>query len=495
MIDKLLTKFSEFQTSLPNSPSNTHTSTPLEINASPLTKSIFNFKSKEDNIFNNQYDKVYQSRFKNMKSFYSNFLKTRPIHQITEIFNLTEGPKHLVCLFGIINRKIQKLDSFVREIQKPEYLEINYHRKNDLFSSTDSIFLEDVSGKVELIQNKDSFTKNHNVPTLGVANLTTGCTVCVQGYLGHEQKFIVEEIVLCQDLDNYFSDVQSHHKNPTKMITEHAAPKGNLLFVSTLKATKEKSVDAKFENLATFLTSPTNPVNKKIEMLVAFGGLWGDLDPLHINLCFYYNYAKTFASAESGLNETCHYLEGFFRHFLSFSGLDTPRQVLIAPSLNDPTFSSLPQLPFRKVLFGKLTDDPAVKLLANPDVFQVNGQFKFLLMDGLNVWDFCSQTGLGFDEAIKGMLLMRLLAPTCPNTLESLPCENQESLILKHFPDFVMVGNAPEFKEESLLSKDGTLLTKVVFVPDFSKTGKVVVFDPQTEKFSVIKFGKKIKAH
>jgi DNA polymerase delta subunit 2 len=65
------------------------------------------------------------------------------------------------------------------------------------------------------------------------------------------------------------------------------------------------------------------------------------------------------------------------------------------------------------------------------------------------------------------------LAPTCPDTLWCHPLEDSDPFVIKELPHLYFIGNQPEFATDVYEAENGK--TRIVLVPKFSTTGKVVL--------------------
>ena len=67
------------------------------------------------------------------------------------------------------------------------------------------------------------------------------------------------------------------------------------------------------------------------------------------------------------------------------------------------------------------------------------------------------------------------LAPTAPDTLLCQPFKDFDPLVLEDLPDVYYIGNQPKFEFEKVEIAGKTVL--VILVPDFQKTGQIVLVD------------------
>ena len=67
------------------------------------------------------------------------------------------------------------------------------------------------------------------------------------------------------------------------------------------------------------------------------------------------------------------------------------------------------------------------------------------------------------------------IAPTAPDTLLCQPFKENDPMVLEDLPDVYYIGNQPEFQYEKIEIAGKTVL--VILVPDFQKTGTIVIVD------------------
>jgi len=107
-----------------------------------------------------------------------------------------------------------------------------------------------------------------------------------------------------------------------------------------------------------------------------------------------------------------------------------------------------------------------LQFVTNPYSFEIEG-LRVIGTNGSNVKDmrmYCK----GFKdkplEALEQTLRMRILYPTCPDTLRGYPVKN-DPFLLKSAPDIYFAGNQPYF--ETKLCQNGT---RLISLPCFRRT-------------------------
>lgn len=474
MTQSLLQKFSSFQAKTdPES-----TTFPLVTNA--FSHSFTQLADKTDDFQAIQFDKIYSHRYAKLREFYSNYAKNELNEELTEVYNLESEKMSSVLLCGTINRKMRQMESFVKEIQKPEFSELDYQRPKELSTSEDTVILEDATGKVELRDYRESVPED----SLRIHNLATGCVVLVQGHLGTDQKLQVSEIILVRSPKCLFEATKtvSQPKSSKKKFLS-GQPKGRqFILLSGLKMTPSKADDRQYKLLKLFLKNQCFQGTEGGQTLVSFGGLSNVMEKVNLSLYYYHYYTENFINIQAQFIESIRLANELFKDFLNEATDQQTREVVLVPTINDPTFGGLPQPPFKKKLFEGVGNENTFFLLPNPAVIEVFHGREALVWDGVNVADFAAQAQLGFEEAAVAMVFMRLSAPTCPNTLETFALDNCDSLIMETVPNYVIVGNSPRFSTRKIESIECTL----VFVPDFSNSGELVIFDAQNDTFETV---------
>ena len=214
-------------------------------------------------------------------------------------------------------------------------------------------------------------------------------------------------------------------------------------------------------------------------------------------------------------------------HFSQFLGniLQTI-SVDILPGRNDPSDKSLPQQPLHKALFKDnlkpyfdKVNKPLLNLVTNPYKFRING-WNILAISGQNIDDIMkyiipysktddnnnnSTNSIGIrsddtdsDSCKEDTMEHRLdlmectmkwqnIAPTCPDTLWCYPYKNNDPFILKEWPHLYIVGNQPDFARRDLKTSNGNQISMLA-IPEFSKTGKLVILDLVTLETEIVKF-------
>ena len=78
------------------------------------------------------------------------------------------------------------------------------------------------------------------------------------------------------------------------------------------------------------------------------------------------------------------------------------------------------------------------------------------------------------------------IAPTAPDTLLCRPFNDQDPMVLEDLPDIYFIGNQPNFQYEKIELAGKSVL--VILVPEFKKTGTIVLVDSKKQECWPITF-------
>jgi DNA polymerase delta subunit 2 len=171
--------------------------------------------------------------------------------------------------------------------------------------------------------------------------------------------------------------------------------------------------------------------------------------------------------------------------------------ITLLPGDADPTSIALPQPPIHQAMFPharSYMELPTSGLIGsfdsatNPYEFDLDG-WRFVGTGGQTVDDvFRYVPGDDRLEMMEAMLRWRLLAPTAPDTLWCYPYQDGDAFVMKDCPHVFFVGNQPKF-ETTLVEGPLGQVVRVISVPEFRKTGEVIVLDLETLEPELVKVG------
>lgn len=170
------------------------------------------------------------------------------------------------------------------------------------------------------------------------------------------------------------------------------------------------------------------------------------------------------------------------------AGLLPSIPVTLLPGDADPTSIALPQAPVHQAMFPHsraYMELPTSGLIGsfdsatNPYEFDLDG-WRFVGTGGQTVDDvFRYVPGDKRLEMMEAMLRWRLWAPTAPDTLWCYPYQDGDAFVMKECPHVFFVGNQPKY-ETTLVEGPLGQTVRVIAIPEFKKTGEIVVLDLET---------------
>lgn len=107
-----------------------------------------------------------------------------------------------------------------------------------------------------------------------------------------------------------------------------------------------------------------------------------------------------------------------------------------------------------------------LQFVTNPHSFEIEG-LKIVGTNGSNIRDmrmYCEGLKESPLEALEQTLKMRIMYPTCPDTLRCYPVK-QDPFIIYKSPNVYFCGNQPKFETKMLESG-----TRLICVPSFRRT-------------------------
>ncbi|WRT66895.1 uncharacterized protein IL334_003859 [Kwoniella shivajii] len=158
----------------------------------------------------------------------------------------------------------------------------------------------------------------------------------------------------------------------------------------------------------------------------------------------------------------------------------------IIPGPSDPAGATLPQQALPKVMFGPKEKTIGLDCATNPSWLEIGGR-SFLNTGGQTLDDIFKYLPTDSRLAMaKRTLEWRHIAPTAPDTLWIYPFPDADPFIIKHRPDFYVIGNQPEF--ETALAGDPDSPTRIILLPSFAQTGVLALICLETLECKTINF-------
>lgn len=167
---------------------------------------------------------------------------------------------------------------------------------------------------------------------------------------------------------------------------------------------------------------------------------------------------------------------------------------VVMPGDSDPCEICLPQQPIHRALFSinaPFVGSKTLTTLTNPAWMETGTGLRVLACSGQNVNDISKYriseiTPQQILEIMEQTLRWQNFIPTAPDTLYCYPFEDCDPFTLDETPNLYIVGNqcASACKEVEM----GSSKVKLISVPEFKKTGEIVLVNTGTLEHKIIKF-------
>ena len=454
--------------------SNTKKETKFELTNIVTPKTLKTAK----NPFLTQFHSIYKNRLTKIKSMYK---KMYPKLKFGLIKDLTKKNEGKIFSVGIIKKNMIKFKSYLKTIEEPEFSDYLLKNKINFFSEEDEVFFEDESGKIKLNGIENMIYNKKNLEFFNLKSLTTGCVICLTGYVDDKNYIQVSEVKFLDNFEkktNFDSEVNLEIKN-----NNYTA------IISNLNLSNENIKKKKFELLKQFLLENNSEYSEKINDLIIFSGIYNNLENKNLIEYGSYTFKKDYNLIQDESMSIIHIVDNMMDKFINKK--KEKNNIYILPGLNDINSSFLPQKKFSSLLFPLTYKNETSFFLQNPDYLKIKKNGKIILfLENLILEDFVNQSNLNFYQSVKLFLSLRLLAPTAPNTLEMFPfckVENSNSLIIEEFPDVVFVGGSETFRIDFFHGNDRKVC-EIVYVPSYDKNSQVLIYDFDSREGKIVDF-------
>lgn len=163
----------------------------------------------------------------------------------------------------------------------------------------------------------------------------------------------------------------------------------------------------------------------------------------------------------------------------------------LMPGENDPSNSFLPQQPLHPIMLPESSKRTSLRLVTNPYECSVAAHgsapgkggpssVSLFITSGSNVDDMLRQTRWASPlDALAMAVECGCACPTAPNSLVCYPFQESDPFLFPTTPHVLVACNQREFSTSfrSIPSTSGSVSTRLVSVPSFSKTGVIVLVD------------------
>ncbi|KAJ3548432.1 hypothetical protein NMY22_g1264 [Coprinellus aureogranulatus] len=363
------------------------------------------------------------------------------------------------------------------------------------YSTEDKVMLEDESGRIRLVGE-----------CLKSTRLVTGVIV---GALGMETPNGDFEVV-----DVCFADLAPQvtvSGDSEGMDVDSSSSDAWVGLISGLEVGSEASSDARIQMLVEYLTAESGlgedqvPASQISRLIIA-----GDsLAPITAGRTDYAQQIEDRKSRKAVQDTavfTPHPIHNLASHLLDI-GRTIPIHVL--PGETDPAGTILPQQPLPRAMFGAVSKLPSFVSESNPTYISLKDEMvdedhpprddipsrTILVHSGqpLNdIFKYLPNKHNSRLSILESTLRWRHIAPTAPDTLWCHPYLDEDPFILKDTPDIYVVGGQRRFGTKLVEGEDSMkrkIQCRIVMVPNFARTGTLVLVNIRSLEVKCVKFG------
>lgn len=165
----------------------------------------------------------------------------------------------------------------------------------------------------------------------------------------------------------------------------------------------------------------------------------------------------------------------------------------ILPGETDPSGTILPQQPFPRAMLGPVASLPSFRCETNPTYMRIGsskGVTRTMLVNSgqpLNdMFKYLPCPPSTRLSILASTLSWRHMAPTAPDTLWCHPYFGADPFIMRETPDLYIVGGQKKFGTK-LVTEEGRRC-RLVLVPEFVRTGTVVLVNVQSLEVKTVRF-------
>ena len=407
-------------------------------------------------VYNNQYSLMYTSRLEQLRQRI-NIPKDNNIKFISRIIGLQDDD--IKCIVkGTI---IKQYTNSVIEQELNECNVVALPMTTNTYKDKDLMVLEDESGRVELVF-EEKLKQESKV-------LSTGVVVGVIGRIEScTGRFIVEELLY-----------------PT--LPRPPQPQSQI---------KSGNYVALMSGLNIGLKDEDNDKSNSLRRALLLDYLSGEFEST-------FNITKLIiAGGNIQSNESSYVIHELDLFLTEACANGIPVDIL--PGKYDPTNANFPYRNFHSCLFPSVTKNYGgmIHLAGNPYCCDLD-DVGFLGTDGSNILNFMRFTNSSIDEsndddakltslspmqALEYTLKYNLIAPTAPDTIPTFPFLNNEEgdpLVMECMPNVYFIGNCAEYQTKTVEMNDD--VCRLICVPDFSKSGQIVLVDLDSLDCEIVK--------
>ncbi|KXN69961.1 hypothetical protein CONCODRAFT_90607 [Conidiobolus coronatus NRRL 28638] len=390
--------------------------------------------------FENQFLKLYNYRLEILKPICSELAKekwSKKYENIASPDNVMGAQDDINYIVGTIYCKSALKPSIIDQVQENLYV-VNPPKVDHYYCDSEEYSLEDDSGRIQL-----TCSDWNKFPPL-----ITGVVAAILGRKIPDGSFDVEDIQFPEFPDQ--SPLNEVKPGQEKYIA----------IMSNLQLSPHKPIDPALEILFDYISgyatidSDTTPFDSNIVGLFLSGNVFAyeDLEEAKKN----YKKGELDHVDQLLANLSCHI------------------PVYTMPGLEDPTSLTFPQDPLHRVLFPKASENPNFNSLTNPALAALD-QTKILATSGQNIDDLIKYSPrLEALDWLEATLNYRHLGPNAPDTLFTLPFENQDPLIIEDCPHIYFASNQSKLSTKLVTGTNGQKV-RLLTIPKFQSSFEVIL--------------------
>eukprot|EP00915_Cephaloidophora_sp_WS-2016_P007783 GHVH01010773.1.p1 GENE.GHVH01010773.1~~GHVH01010773.1.p1 ORF type:complete len:537 (-),score=67.87 GHVH01010773.1:1015-2625(-) len=483
-----------------------------------------------------QYATHYCSRLRYLRPFLQHTAKLKwnncRIMTLIEMMKADKTDKDIVVL-GVLHKQMRLKPSVLSEYTKA--LDVSFPDNSvGYVQDEDYAFLEEEGGRLELIWEIEGHEKDTDELLFGarggdsarsiLGRLVTGLAVAVRGELLDGGQFRVVDILLPGDW---------MHAEMVDLTMSPVRGKGPLVaLVSNLRVADPKISLSRVKKLSDWIASRSQlAFGDRVSRLIVVGNAVGKLESPGNPLAKSGNTLK-FVSADVDDNATTSLQEVD----VYFDSLASMVPVDLVSGSEDPTTFALPQSSLAPRLFPVARQRSSFQCLSNPALVDLslctreedNYSTRVLIASSQPIEDILRFTD--FESSLQALVLCirgQLIAPTCPDTLSTVPSEANDLFCIPSpccsakkdkslwsqpcadevelcklirqeyddrfdeieidtlekfrscYPDLIVTGGHE--KSSAVVFKSESMSVLGLCIGDFHATGDVVLFNPMTK--------------
>ncbi|KAG0227382.1 hypothetical protein BGW42_002972 [Actinomortierella wolfii] len=397
----------------------------------------------------------------------------KPVKEVERVLDVQQG--EISYLVGTIYMDMKLKPNILHDITKDHWIAPQPERPK-YTDDTDSVYLEDESGRVRLVG-----------PKISKGIFVTGVIV---GILGTEDKNGDFEVVdICYAGQGPQEEIKSMETGKILYQLMQYEPDKYVAFVCGLGIGSNQGRTLEQDLMLEYLTGELGGPNEQQQ---------------RANIVRVIIVGNSIVTPEANEEETKIGSRKFGYDRTAFDAqptriLDTMLQELcssvsvdIMPGESDPCNVTLPQQPIHPALFPSSRQLSSFKSVTNPYWCNVDG-VTILSSSGQNVDDIYkyvkSEDRL---EMAKLTVQWRHIAPTAPDTLWCYPFKDKDPFIMSQSPHIYIVGNQDKFATDVVTGNNGQR-TRVITLAPFSSSSTIALVNLRTLECVPVSFSKQLK--